>query len=75
MLARERWELADIEEQRRVQEKERAKIEFRYGAHASSRLRNDLLCVEWDVTLHTHSATLVLLLLDKQLFLQWCNDL
>jgi len=30
MLARERWELAEIEEQRRAQEKERAKVEFRY---------------------------------------------
>ena len=29
MLAKERWELATIEEQRRAQEKERAKVEFR----------------------------------------------
>jgi len=29
MLAKEKWELAAIEEQRRVQEKERAKVEFR----------------------------------------------
>jgi len=34
MLARERWELAEIEEQRRQQEKERAKVEFRYIPHA-----------------------------------------
>jgi len=33
MLARERWELAAIEEQRRAQEKERAKVEFRYKIH------------------------------------------
>jgi len=32
MLARERWELAAIEEQRRAQDKERAKMEFRYTA-------------------------------------------
>ena len=30
MLAKERWELAAIEEQRRLQEKERARVEFRY---------------------------------------------
>jgi len=30
MLAREKWELAAIEEQRRAQDKERAKVEFRY---------------------------------------------
>jgi len=36
MLARERWELAAIEEQRRSQEKERAKVEFRYGVQAYS---------------------------------------
>lgn len=31
MLAREKWELAAIEEQRRAQDKERAKVEFRYS--------------------------------------------
>jgi len=36
MLARERWELAAIEEQRTAQEKERAKIEFRYTALTGS---------------------------------------
>jgi len=35
MLARERWELAAIEEQRRAQEKERVKVEFRYGIQFS----------------------------------------
>jgi len=30
MLAKERWELSAMEEQRRAQEKERAKVEFRY---------------------------------------------
>jgi len=35
MLAKERWELAAIEEQRRAQEKERAKVEFRYASSAS----------------------------------------
>lgn len=36
MLARERWELAGIEEQRRAQEKEHAKVEFRYRVQTSS---------------------------------------
>ena len=30
LLMKAKWELADIEEERRKQEKERAKMEFRY---------------------------------------------
>jgi len=36
MLAKERWELAAIEEQRRLQEKERARVEFRYRVQTVS---------------------------------------
>ena len=50
MLAKEKWELAAIEEQRRVQDKEHAKVEFRYRVQTGS-----TYATEWN-SLHLYTV-------------------